>query len=515
MAAPRWLERVEDADCLDRLLALPPALPPLDGDDGGVLVTYTLARQWASSRAALLAALRRRVARGCAMQDSLRAGALPSRAELAAWSYGDGAQQLAFPELVASHPVSADSAALLEQAQRHVDALRDLLAWLRSTPDPDAARAAALRRLLDRHASERIVAFSEFSDTVASCYRALLPHARLAMLTHSGGRVAGGPISRRELLSRFGPGGSASVTDSDRIDLLLTTDVLSEGVNLQDASVVVHLDLAWNPARLEQRVGRLRRIGAARDVVSVYLFAPPAPAERLLAMEQRLRAKRSLAARAVGVAGEILPGDNPGGSEVPCGERIADLLLPWSTSVPSSVPVAGAVRSERDAVVGCVSLDGVARLVAVLEDRITDSPFVVEDLLRHAGGVDVEVGAERFREAAARLERWMRRRAMAGVVDLPALRVGRARREILRRVDSIATRVPRHARPSIGPLMRAARAAATVPLSAGAETVLDELARAPLGDQAWLTAVGEFATVHSREGQREPEIIAMLLLRST
>src|SRR5688572_18992838 len=59
----RWLPLVSDVDCLDRLFALPRAVPPADGDDGGVLLTYTLVRQWSSSRAALAAALRRRLAR--------------------------------------------------------------------------------------------------------------------------------------------------------------------------------------------------------------------------------------------------------------------------------------------------------------------------------------------------------------------------------------------------------------------------------------------------------------------
>ena len=48
--------------------------------------------------------------------------------------------------------------------------------------------------------------------------------------------------------------------------LLLTTDLASEGVNLQDASVVVHLDLPWTAARLEQRVGRVARLASAHDV---------------------------------------------------------------------------------------------------------------------------------------------------------------------------------------------------------------------------------------------------------
>jgi superfamily II DNA or RNA helicase len=510
---PRWVDCVQDIDCLDRLLALPRAQPPADGDDGGVLLVYTLARQWASSRAALTAALRRRIATGSALLDALRAGKRPSRAQLAAWTYADGTQQLAFPELVASD-APAGLPVSMEWAQRHIDAVRELLAWLRASPDPDVARAATLRELLRRHRGERSIAFSEYGETVAAFYRALHPHARVAMLTHRAGRVAGGSMSRAEMLARFGPGGSTSVAERDRIDLLLATDVLSEGVNLQDASVLIHLDLAWSPARLEQRVGRLRRIGAVRDAISVYMFAPPAPAERLLSLERRLRAKASLAARSIGVAGRILPGPAVPVSDsvVPCEERIAAHLYPWLGPAPAMRSVAAAVQSERDAAIGCVLLDGAARLVAILDDRITDSPFVIEDLLRHSTGRDLPVPPGRLEAVSDRLARWLRRHIVAGIVDLPALRVGRARREVLRRVDSIANRLPRHARPKAGLLVHAARAAATVTLSAGAETVLEELARAPLEDEAWLRAIGEFAAVHTRGGNQPAEVLALLLL---
>src|SRR5688572_10824059 len=75
---------------------------------------------------------------------------------------------------------------------------------------------------------------------------------------------------------------------AERIDLLLSTDVLSEGVGLQDASVVVHLDLPWTPARLEQRTGRIARLGSRHATVAVYAIAPPASAEAPLDVERRL-----------------------------------------------------------------------------------------------------------------------------------------------------------------------------------------------------------------------------------
>ena len=89
-----------DDDCLEALLALPPPIPAKDESLAVALLTYGLVHQWTSSRAALVASLGRRRARGVALLAAVEAGRRPTRAELSAWTHGDGAVQLAFPELV-------------------------------------------------------------------------------------------------------------------------------------------------------------------------------------------------------------------------------------------------------------------------------------------------------------------------------------------------------------------------------------------------------------------------------
>jgi hypothetical protein len=514
--APRWLAPIEDVDCLDRLVALPPPLPPVDGDDGGALLTYTLVRQWSSSRAALRGALRRRLARGMAMEDAVRAGRLPSRAELCAWCFADDAQQLSFPELVVAAGIEGHPD-LLPRLSAHLAALRSLLAWLDATPDPDRARADAIQRLARERDGHRVVAFSEYAETVAGLYRLLRPTLRVAMLSHHGGRVAGGPISRAELLSRFAPGAASRTHPGSRIDLLLTTDVLSEGVNLQDASVVIHLDLAWNPARLEQRVGRLRRIGASHSSIEVCLLPPPAHPERFLRLEQRLRAKLAVAGRSVGVAGAILPTLQPAalpGGDAAREERIARRLGAWRRDAGSLQPLAAGALSPNAGGIACVRRDGGVMLVAITPARITEDRAVVEALLADASGPNVPLRDGVLAQAVDRLEHWLRRDAILGVVDPPALRVAGARRAVLHRAAAIGRRTPRHARWRVAPLMSAARTAATATLSAGAERVLDELSHATMSDAAWLQAVGEFAALHASRPTAPPgEILALLILQ--
>lgn len=56
-----------------------------------------------------------------------------------------------------------------------------------------------------------------------------------------------------------------SKKDNDKYDLLITTDVLAEGINLHRANVLVNYDLPWNPTRIMQRVGRINRVGTEHD----------------------------------------------------------------------------------------------------------------------------------------------------------------------------------------------------------------------------------------------------------
>jgi superfamily II DNA or RNA helicase len=516
---PEWLPGVDDVDCLDQIMALPAAVAPVAGGDGGALVTFSLLKQWASSRAALAAALRRRLARGLAMIDALRAGRMPTRAELAYWCHAEDSQQLFFPELIGTTVPNA-AAEVLAQVEQHVEGVRHLLDWLSRTSSPDPGRARSLLALLERHAGERVIAFSEFSATVGALFRLVAPSARAAMLTHDGGRLASGRISRAEILERFSVGSSRRAHQRDRIDLLLTTDMLSEGVNLPDASVVVHLDLAWNPARLEQRVGRLRRIDSTHESIAVYLMPPPAPAERMLRLERRLRVKRAVAHRALGVAGAILPDDDATPAAAPLAiratERLASAIQSWRSNVEASPPcVAGAVRARECGAIACVRVNGAVALLAVIKGVVNTNAAAVERLCAAAGGDSGTIDRQGIDDTRRCVERFLSERQVSTVVDLTTLHVARTRRALLQRADSIARFAPRDMRPRIAPLLHGVRAAAAAPLSAGAERALDELAGADLPDDAWLRAINEFAAAHARpQPVAPPEILALLLLRA-
>ena len=134
-----------------------------------------------------------------------------------------------------------------------------------------------------------------------------------------------------------------------RIDILIATDVLSEGVDLHDANVVVHLDLPWPVARLEQRVGRLRRIGSPHIEVTRYAFQPPAAGNTTLKLLERLAAKAGLADALIGVTPESLDRDSGpeaglASSPADARDQLRELTRAWrrcgtaGSSCPPSTP---------------------------------------------------------------------------------------------------------------------------------------------------------------------------------
>lgn len=520
----------DDSWTLGRLLALPAPLPARGAGDGGALLAWTLVRLWASTRGALRAALRRRVERGIALLNALQSGVHPTVAELASWQCADGAVQLAFGELLAAPTAPHELPALREAVERHIRAVDALRRELGTHPDPDVARAAAIEAIRSRSPDERCIVFTQFADSANTIWKLLRNTGGVCALTGRGAEVAGGFISRSEALRRFAPtaNGAPAPPIRDRIDLLISTDLLSEGVNLQDASTVINLDLPWTHARLAQRVGRVRRMGSRHATVRVHSFVPPAAADRLLEVERRLSDKLRVAARTVGVAGAILPSlapppDEPSPSRAAesLRSRIRGWLGPLCQVEPqpgcaSAIPIA-ALAGERTAALAVVRLgDGTAALVSIDGGRATDSPEHVAAVVEAINGApEITANADEFLPAIRIAERWgdaraAERRAAGGLsIASPACRA------VLRRLSTIVASASRSERALAASLAERARRVAGAAIGTGGELVLGQLAAAPLADDAWLRAVAAFADVHEsppvEDGRVRVEALVLLL----
>jgi len=173
---------------------------------------------------------------------------------------------------------------------------RETLARLRSliaNAGPEDPKADALNRLLSGTPAKTIV-FTDAQPTARYLMRHLGRRRGAAVFGHAA-RFAAGEASRLEVLRAFAPRaqGSRQPAAALETEVLIATDLLSEGLNLQDAKRVVHYDLPWSPARLAQRVGRIDRLGSPHDAITTVTFLPPPALASALAIEERLARKAS------------------------------------------------------------------------------------------------------------------------------------------------------------------------------------------------------------------------------
>jgi superfamily II DNA or RNA helicase len=539
----------DDRRVVDALMNLPPPLPVMDGGLGGVLIGRGLVHQWASSEAALREAVRRRIARATAMCASLEAGTYPSERDLETWTYGDGALQLGFAELLSTF--TANHADLLAVVRQHLDALEAFRARFASANALDAERAQITTGIRSSRQGSKIVAFAQYSETVSMLFRELARAGRVAMLTSHGARVIGGALTRDEAIGRFAPRANRFPPPgpAESVDLLLTTDLLSEGVNLQDAQVVVHLDLPWTPARMEQRVGRVARMGSQHKAVHVHLLRPPRSADAVLDSDTIVRRKWTVARSAVGTsAPNPLPepvdtivqhrdssevDGAPSAQDSPSlkTERLRSILQSWSTrqSAPSESPrnqpagdvddlIVATVRSTQSGFVAAVSLnDGLRLIVAVAEGPSADLDNQIA-VCSVTSTDEIPTDPSSVERAVSAIQTWCAQEsasAAAGIGTSNAVR----RKEITKRIDSAIQRVPPHLRSVRSAIAARARRVATTQQCAAIELELASLLNSELPADEWLNAIAELESAGTSASQpalssQPPKIQALLLMRA-
>ena len=399
---------------------------------------------------------------------------------------------------------------------------RELVAELRdlATDAPDPKLESLSTLLADGGGGAgragKTIVFTESRATARYLQRHLGRRCRVAALWGDGGWLGATPAPRAEVLRVFAPAaqGAPPPPSALHADVLVATDLLSEGLNLQDAARVVHYDLPWSPARLAQRVGRIDRLGSPHAVVDTVTFLPPAPLEEALALEARLAAK----AQAAALAGAAE-------AETPRGGRETAAVLDWTDRLQRlarcelELPaggVAAAVPGECDATVLIVRM-GAAVEALVIDDsgprvdpdratvcleRAVGRSSPVRPLDRSALGSAIVLAAPlvRARLAAIAEARWRARdRDRLGRRLIPwalaeAYRAAR-RREAgrLAALDGLVARL-------------------TVGMTAGEELLLEELLerRAPLTIAALLAWHERLPPLEEPAAAPEAELVAAL-----
>jgi superfamily II DNA or RNA helicase len=480
-------------DIAAALAALPPPLPAADGTAALALIRMTLAMAWGSSLAALDAALRRRLQRTDALRDALRDGRWPSRRALAQWIIGDDATQLAWPLLLTSTEDTPPPDALTA-----LDAHRDAVAAVRRAVRPhveadSAARALHLRRLMDTHPNRRVAVFARHTETIVALWRELRFMPGAVAVTGGRVRAAEGRWSREEILRALGPRAHPWRPDDPRgIRLLLTTDLLSEGVELQGVEIIVHGDGAWNPARFEQRTGRITRIGSAAEVHETH-FAMPRGAEEFTALAARLRRKSRARDHAVREAWER--------------EQLEARLTSWTAVAPR-----GNIACATSVIAGFLALIRLGETLTLVGGRrrrgrwhLATTPNQLRHFAACAEGEARPVSPQRVRQVRSVLGRWGAQRMGRALLDFGAHHdaVTRAARA---QVDRLIDRTPLSARAAVATEATDALTALGRAKGIGTEHALRHVLR-----QAGNRIPHSSLTPDAPEKEREPGALARLL----
>jgi superfamily II DNA/RNA helicase len=173
----------------------------------------------------------------------------------------------------------------------------------------------------DKHIqNKKVIIFSEYRATAIYIYREL-KKAGFTNIFEIDGDTSG---DRHEMIQQFAPyyNGSSSAEVEDEIQILIATDVLAEGLNLQDSSCLINYELHWNPVRLMQRIGRIDRRRDAdterrllsdhpelkedRENAYYWNFLPPKELEQLLSLYKTVSKKILRISKTFGIEGEKL-----------------------------------------------------------------------------------------------------------------------------------------------------------------------------------------------------------------
>ena len=165
-------------------------------------------------------------------------------------------------------------------------------------PEKDTKLDALHELLTKRHPKDKIIVFTQFADTL----RYLEEQLRVRGLERLAG-VTGQAKDPTSYAWRFSPVSNNKrerVSAEQELRILLSTDVLSEGQNLQDSAIVVNFDLPWAIIRLVQRAGRVDRIGQESEKILCYSFLPAEGVENLIRLRRRVRQRLNENAEVVG-----------------------------------------------------------------------------------------------------------------------------------------------------------------------------------------------------------------------
>ena len=173
--------------------------------------------------------------------------------------------------------------------------LEQCVVW---NPAKDEKLNSLFNLINEEHKNEKIIVFTQYSDTATYIFEQLKKRGVSKIDCVTG--ASQNPTQTVELFSPVSNNVSIVPPESEQLRVVIATDVLSEGQNLQDAHIVVNYDLPWAIIRLIQRAGRVDRIGQVAENVLCYSFFPAEGVEGIIRLRQRLTTRINENAEVVG-----------------------------------------------------------------------------------------------------------------------------------------------------------------------------------------------------------------------
>ena len=205
----------------------------------------------------------------------------------------------------------------LKALKRDKDQLRILYNAAQDVTPATDAKLAELKKLIAAKVAKptsnklgepnrKVLVFTAFADTATYLYESLLDWAHKELGIHAalvcgGGdtRTTFGESAYDQILTNFSPRAKhrakiPTMPQQGEIDLLIATDCISEGQNLQDCDYLVNYDIHWNPVRIIQRFGRIDRIGSVNSAVHLVNFWPTEDLNKYINLKNRVEARMAL-----------------------------------------------------------------------------------------------------------------------------------------------------------------------------------------------------------------------------
>lgn len=153
--------------------------------------------------------------------------------------------------------------------------------------------------------NRKVVVFCAFADTAAYLYENLRDwakesmNAHIALVSGATNQTTYGRPDFAHILANFSPRAKQrdkvnSMPQDNEIDILIATDCISEGQNLQDCDLLVNYDIHWNPVRIIQRFGRIDRIGSLNSYIQLVNFWPTSDLDKYIDLQNRVEARMAL-----------------------------------------------------------------------------------------------------------------------------------------------------------------------------------------------------------------------------